>query len=218
MNILYNRFVLFILIALVSCGNLKNNAVIQEYNSLVENSVLLNVDFKLRASKLAIGKNKESGGWYVNDNEAKPIKSKFTKEGTYLLIDEQAYTQILDTFLANRLYLVNNSEEKNCFTAQDSRLDIVMQAKNYLGIWRDIEYLPQSWCGNSFHEICLNKNQFWEFPSPIFEGKYKTKLRYKLTTPSKTILSNEIGGYINPGQFRNKLPYTPKSLMDPYTN
>lgn len=47
------------------------------------------------------------------------------------------------------MYVVNNTTNKITFNAQDSRLYMKMQAKDSAGEWKDIEYLPSSWCGNS---------------------------------------------------------------------
>ena len=67
-------------------------------------------------------------------------------------------------------------------------------SKKLFGIWSDIEYIPNSWCGNSYHEICIDKGEFWEFPSLQFKGRHKTKFRYKLIRGDKDLFSNEIDG------------------------
>lgn len=177
---------------------------------------VLDVNYKLRASKLAVGKNRESNGWYVSENESQRIGDKFSKKELFLKIDETEFTLVEDKFIANKLYLVNNSNEKICLPAQDSRLYLKMQAENVLGIWSDIEYIPNSWCGNSYHEICIDKGEFWEFPSLQFKGRHKTKFRYKLEMDGNNLFSNEIDGYVNNGQFINMQKYFPMNLMNPY--
>lgn len=177
---------------------------------------VLEVSYKLRANKLAIGKNKESSGWYVSENGPQNIEDKFSDKELFLKIYENEFTLVEDKFIANKLYLVNNSNERICFPAQDSRLYLKMQAKNVFGSWNDIEYIPNSWCGNSYHEICLEKGEFWEFPSLQFKGRHKTKFRYKLEMDENDLFSNEIDGYVNNGQFINKQKYFPTNLMDPY--
>lgn len=102
---------------------------------------------------------------------------------------------------------------------------MTMQAIDKKGIWRDIEYSPQSWCGNSYHTVVLPENSMWEFTSPVYHGGQKTKLRAKLLYLSGSdrqkesiLYSNEIDGYINPGQFWNQMEYEAQGIMDPYYN
>lgn len=143
-------------------------------------------------------------------------KIKNQMVGLFLQIDEKEIILIQDKFIANKLYLVNNTDENICFPAQDSRLYLKMQAKNIIGHWQDIEYIPNSWCGNSYHEMCIDKETFWEFPSLQFKGRHKTKFRYKLEHGEKEIFSNEVEGYVNNGQFLNKQKYIPINILDPY--
>ena len=117
------------------------------------------------------------------------------------------------------------------FNAQDSRLHMKVQALNSKGEWKDIEYLPRSWCGNSYHTLTLEPNNFWTFLTPIYEGDFKTKLRIELKHIDSedksekswkkkeiTIYSNEYEGSINPGQFWRKQDYYPGGIMDPYND
>ena len=174
-----------------------------------ERTQFLDVNYKLVASKRAAEKDSESNGWYVSDNEAQQNEGRFSREGIFLRIDTEEDTLVDGTFIADRLYLVNNSEEKLCLPAQDSRLYLTMQAKNILGAWNDIEYLPNSWCGNSYHEVCLSNGEFWEFASLQFRGRYRTKYRYRLDGLESSLFSNEVEGYINSGQFVVKQEYLP---------
>ena len=127
------------------------------------------------------------------------------------------------------LYISNQSGINQLFNAQDSRLYLKLQAKNAKGEWRDIEYLPSSWCGNSYHLLTLPDQSYWSFPVPRFEGSFSTVLRAELrvvdpagpadSTRKKSdyiIYSNEFKGGINPAQFWRKPGYTPTGLMDPY--
>jgi hypothetical protein len=57
---------------------------------------------------------------------------------------------------------------------------MTMQALDEHKIWRDIEYIPSSWSGNSYHQVFLGKNEYWEFEAPLYDGAMKTKLRLKL--------------------------------------
>ena len=109
------------------------------------------------------------------------------------------------------------------------------QALDPKGVWRDIEYLPNSWCGNSYHQVVLPENHYWTFVTPVYEGCYYTKLRIELSSidPSKhkgskarrefgtikeelVLYSNEFEGSINPAQFWRRPEYQSGGIMDPY--
>ena len=124
-----------------------------------------------------------------------------------------------------KLYVSNTSKDTAYFLAQDSRMDLVIQALDKEGKWRPIEYLPSSWCGNSYHTLYLPPAHFWEFNIPVYEGEFETKLRAELLYISDqekyeldAIYSNEFEGSVNPGQFWRKAAYYPSGLMDPYND
>lgn len=130
-----------------------------------------------------------------------------------------------------RVYVANATGDTINFNAQDSRLNMKIQALDAEGKWRDIEYLPSSWCGNSYHISSLPKNHFWQFDAPVYEGVFSTMLRIELEYISagisvdshsrrekevRYIYSNEFPGKINPGQFWLKREYQRQGIMDPY--
>lgn len=116
-----------------------------------------------------------------------------------------------------RLVLVNTTGETIAFDASDSRLSIIQQAKDADGNWQPIEYLPQSWCGNSYHQVFLPAGEFWSFAAPRYEGEIKTTLRFVLLENGEPVLiSNEFEGSVNAAQFSEPQPYNPKGIMDPY--
>ena len=98
------------------------------------------------------------------------------------------------------LVLANPTDKDVKMSATDSRLSIVMQAKIEGEEWRNIEYSPRSWCGNSYHIVTLPANKAWVFIAPIYTGTIKTKLRFVLGE----ITSNEFTGSINKEQFTIK--------------
>lgn len=154
----------------------------------------------------------------------------------------------IDTIINNSLkgikaFIVNATNDTIMFNAQDGRLYLKMQALDSEKQWRDIEYLPSSWCGNSYHVTGLPNGYFWEFATLVYEGNIRTKLRLELTyvDPADTvglqrddkghirdwqysdrneivIYSNVFDGSINPGQFWRKPDYSPSSIMDPYND
>jgi len=133
-----------------------------------------------------------------------------------------------DYYKAMNVYISNTTGQGIEFDAQDCRLYMKVQAQNVEGKWKDIEYLPSSWCGNSYHILTLDTNSYWKFYTPVYSGAFKTKFRIELkyidpdNAPDAvdknviTIYSNEYDGSINPAQFWRKLDYRPHGIMDPY--
>lgn len=180
----------------------------------------INIPFQLRGFCYAYSsdKNKErSNGEAHSSNFPKNTENMFSITGFYLLINEKAFTKINEKFLGCKLYLINRTDSLVTLSAQDSRLNIIPEAKDKNGEWKPIGYNPSSWCGNSYHTIKLDNNEFWEFSIPIFTGPFHT--RYTLIYgDSVKFSSNEITGCINPSQFdtENKQGHSPVDLMDPY--
>lgn len=167
------------------------------------------------------------GGWGGSDHTFKKIKrkQKLPKDTFGISVDTESILPHFKEYKGYNLYIYNTSKDSIFFDAQDSRLYMNLQAKDTNGEWKDIEYLPSSWCGNSYHNLFLAKNSFWEFTIPKYEGALKTKLRAKLLyktnhkdKESKVIYSNEFDGSVNPAQFWYKGSYTRSGIMDPYNN
>ena len=76
--------------------------------------------------------------------------------------------------------LINRTDAVTAFTACDSCLYLAQEALDRTGHWRAIELLPEPICGNSFHRVFLDKNQYWEFAAPRYSGSVKTRLRFRL--------------------------------------
>jgi len=166
------------------------------------------------------------GGWGQSDNQSKPISAgnKLEDKKLQILADERR-TVNWQGYRGIKLTVANTSTDTLYFSAQDSRLYMKVQAKDKNGIWRDIEYLPSSWCGNSYHTVFLAPRECWEFSTPIYHGEFKTKMRVELLYKKEAnqkkddvIYSNEYTGYINPGQLWIKQEYTPRGIMDPYND
>lgn len=195
----------------------------------------LNIDFMNRGYFYAYSKpnNKDLGGFGGSDNFPKKISKSvtFTKKELSVVVHPELKDTIYGDNNAITVYIGNTTGGKINFNAQDSRLSMKVQALNSNGEWKDIEYLPSSWCGNSYHTLTLDSKHYWTFLTPIYEGEFKTKLRIELkyidpTDKSEkrwdkneiTVYSNEYEGSINPGQFWNKREYYPSGLMDPYND
>jgi len=211
--------------------DLEGNYVWREsYNeSQVQSS--FNIDYKNRAHFYASSPKVEDfdsyGGWAKSENVFKKISrpEQFQKESVNLIVDSDQSVKYLDAFDGAKLYIANTTKDSLTLSAQDSRIYLIIQALDKDGEWKDIEYTPSSWCGNSYHQVFLPPNCYWEFATPIYEGEFETQLRAKLSdiiikdqTESQTIYSNEFSGGVNPGQFWRKPSNHSSGLMDPYYN
>ena len=171
------------------------------------------------------------GGFWKSKNASHIISSKEKFQPGLL---SMVVNPMKDTFQNNysgiKVYVANTTSSPIKFNASDSRLSMKVQALNAKGEWKDIEYLPGSSCGNSYHISSLEPEHFWSFATPKYTGDFKTKLRIALSYADPndksekhwqrkelTIYSNEYEGSINPGQFWRKRDYYPTNIMDPYT-
>src|SRR5262245_40092701 len=68
------------------------------------------------------------------------------------------------------LILVNDTKKTVRFESEDSRLNIIREARDAGGRWRAIEYLPHSWCGNSYYPLELEPGRHWTFRAPVYQG------------------------------------------------
>ncbi len=167
------------------------------------------------------------GGWGKSRNSFKEISEpkKFEKEKLNLIVNPSDKGKYLETFDGIKLYIANTTKDTLFFAAQDSRLYLKIQAKDIDGEWKDIEYTPSSWCGNSYHTLFLPPTYFWEFTTPVYQGEFNTLLRaqllykgHKKQKEDHIIYSNEFSGGVNPGQFWRKQGYYSSGIMDPYNN
>lgn len=190
----------------------------------------LNIDHMLRGQFYASSPPDERydgfGGWGGaghNAYQVIPDSLRFNAGQLILNINEEE-TQSDGQFPYHPVYLANTTSDTLVFSAQDSRLYMQLQAQDKKGHWQDIDYLPSSWCGNSYHYIYLPPGHYWNFQLPVFEGAIKTKLRIRLFNfaeqarpeDRQEMYSAAFDGYVNPAQFWRKQSYTPQSIMDPY--
>jgi hypothetical protein len=188
-----------------------------------QNKQDLNIDFMLRGhiyAKSSIIDATAIGGFGGSDNLPKAINESLTlaSNGLLLKIDTVQTTTINDKYNGYKLYIANKTDTIVRLEASDSRLSVIAEVF-YKGNWKPIEYLPSSGCGNSYNDVYLKQNEYWEFDIPKFTGKIKTKLRYKLILgEDKYLYSNEILTSINKTQLKNKEAYRPNGIMDPYSD
>lgn len=191
----------------------------------------LNIDFMNRGYFYAYSTPKnteadESGGWAVSPNLPTKISDTWFPDNSLgITIDTKLTDTFTNQFYGFKLFVSNTTADTIKFSAQDSRLYLKLQAQNNKGEWKDIEYLPSSWCGNSYHRVELEPGAFWDFTIPKYNGEFQTKIRAELKyiyndnpRTERVVYSNVINGSINPGQFWNKRTYYPNGLMDPYND
>lgn len=216
--------------------NRDGEVIWQASESRSEKLTNLNIDFMNRGYFYAYSKPKEEafrGGWAESSNTPENInpKNNFPENTLSVVVRTDMKDTIYGDCNGIKVFVANQSSEEVKFNAQDSRLYMKVQAQNPKGEWKDIEYLPSSWCGNSYHTLTLEKNDYWSFLTPVYEGDFKTKLRVELKYIDPTdnsnkrwdkneliIYSNEYEGSINPGQFWRKRGYSPTGIMDPYND
>ncbi|MDC8004894.1 WG repeat-containing protein [Aureisphaera galaxeae] len=203
---------------------------IWQQKGTTKTSKRLNIDYMNRGYFIASSPTDEElsqfGGWAGSSNKFKRATKKLgLPENGFNIVVRPEEKSDYYSFEGMKLYLSNNTQDTLFFSAQDSRIYMVLQAKDLEGNWKDIEFLPNSWCGNSYHYLFLPKEHFWEFNIPKYEGAIKTTLRAKLTdwytsrnfeNQERALYSNEFEGTINPAQLWSKRPYTPTGIMDPY--
>ena len=163
-------------------------------------------------------------GWGRSANlPHKQLGSGFPDNQLSITIDTGAIVPFDSVFAGYKVFISNTTNHAFKFNAQDSRLSVKLAAEDSNGEWRYIEYLPASWCGNSYHEITLQPNSYWTFRTPKYHGEIHTRIRAALwyvdpadPKKQKTVFSNIINGSINPAQFWNKPTYHRNGIMDPY--
>lgn len=116
-------------------------------------------------------------------------------------IPRKQYTSPYDQVIKIPVFIVNNSDSAQVIEHHDGRLVMIQEALDKKGNWVAIEYFEFSGCGNSFGLNLIPQNQFMMFGINKYNGHYKTKLRVRLKTNGKTLISNEFHGSINENQF-----------------
>ncbi len=204
--------------------NSKGEYVWREKKTREKSPPGLNIDYMLRGDFYAASQSSEQfdghGGWGGSSNYAKKIgvNSSFETGKIQLKVDS-AIQKNKKNYHGFALMLANTTQDTLVLEAQDSRIYMYLQAKDSSDTWRDIMYLPSSWCGNSYHKVFLAPGEYWDFTVPAMEGDIHTKLRVALKTQSSgapEFTSNEFEGGINPAQFWRKEGYSPASIMEPY--
>jgi hypothetical protein len=217
----------------------EGNIVWQQPKEEEENPRPLNIDFMNRGyfyvDGVRTGHPITARGSF---NEKVTMRNSFQGAALSVVSIVNAELEHVSNIKGMAVFVANTTGDTIRFSAQDGRLYMKMQATDRNGAWRDIEYLPHSWCGNSYHSLSLAPNEYWQFTAPIYEGNFNTKLRIELeyvdpeslkkdtdVSPYRSlrsekhlvIYSNTFDGSINLAQFWRKPGYSANGIMDPYS-
>ncbi len=183
----------------------------------------LNIKYMLRGhfyAKSSIVDQSALGGFGGSNNSAQKVKSDLLpgETGLILHIDTAQIVPFAKEYKGYPFFIVNKADSALKLEASDSRLNVIGEAF-IEDKWQPFEYLPRSWCGNSYHSVYLQQDEYWEFVIPKFVGKIETLVRYCLILENgENIYSNEIKATINQQQLTNKNEYRPNGIMDPYVD
>lgn len=186
----------------------------------------LNIDYMNRGYFKAYSTPERGDEDYRAHNIPKQITTPGLPDNKLAVtIDTTRIDTFQQQFAGMPLFISNTTRDTVRFNAQDHLLYMTLQALDTKGQWRDIEYLPNSWCGNSYHQVELEPNAGWGFIIPAYQGENTTLMRAKLLyidkdhpKKSKVVYSNEIRAGVNPAQFWNKAAYYPDGIMNPYVD
>ncbi|MBL7825418.1 MAG: WG repeat-containing protein [Saprospiraceae bacterium] len=191
----------------------------------------LNIAFMARGYNYVFPSNMKWRG-YRNDTSmegrciARPIKTLENYPANQLGIIAQPERSAVfqKSYHGFKTYIYNTTDDTIQIDVQDNRLYLTMQALDKNGVWRDIEYSPSSWCGNSYYDVDLLPGEYWELTTPVYDGDIEATFRLAFYPKSlhgeasfeEVIYSNTFQGRLNPAQFWNKEGYSSTNLMDPY--
>ncbi|QHS60188.1 WG repeat-containing protein [Chitinophaga agri] len=155
------------------------------------------------------GHNIESEMWYQTDNNPRKIADeKFPLNTLAVTIDTTKMAMYDDKYRGYQIFVSNTTGRDVIFSAKNSCINMILQALNSKGEWKDILLPPTASCDKCSHKIVLDPYSYWRFVMPDYEGEITTKIRAKLVLTDKkdpknkhVVYSNEIAGSVNPAQF-----------------
>lgn len=188
----------------------------------------VDVDYMLRgyfyASSFGPSYLNGYGGWGHSENEVEAFRTTPERTGLEILVDTSQVVPLDSVYEGHLVVLRNHGPDTAYFPAQDSRLYMWAQAMRAES-FADIEYLPSSWCGNSYHTLFLAPGRQWTFVMPKYTGRRTARMRLALqyedefdAEERRTIYSHTFSGGVNKGQFTQKQGHSAHDIMDPYND
>ena len=150
----------------------------------------IKIDFMMRGyfyAQTSVNDKNALGGFGVGGSKPQEFTSavkKVVKQGEVnIYIETSEIVPFWNKYEGYTVYLINGTDSTSAFPASDSRLSIIAEVKQAeKDEWQAVEYLPSSWCGNSYHTVFLRQGEFWQFECPKYSGKIPVKLRFRLRT------------------------------------
>lgn len=99
------------------------------------------------------------------------------------------------------IYIINNTSDTIRILKQDWQLFLIQEAKDIDGNWKPIEYWQNSSCANSYLHQKLEPKGILATESKVYNGDFRTEIRFKLMNNRKNFYSNAISSSIYLGQF-----------------
>ncbi|HET8809508.1 MAG TPA: hypothetical protein VFM65_04500 [Flavobacteriaceae bacterium] len=125
----------------------------------------------------------------------KAIKNGITKKDINFFLEKSN-----DTIFS--IYLTNLASDSLKIIRYDSSIFTIQEAKNKEGKWKPIEYWPATGCGNSYVYYQIPPSSTLKTQSKVYQGDFKTNIRFKVNINDKVYYTNSLTGYINPNQFQ----------------
>jgi hypothetical protein len=152
-------------------------------------------------------KDEEAGGFAPCDNLPEDLNGKsWGTKGAIAIVAFPAEPVMFFEHRGFTVRVINRTADPVPFKAFDSSLDMMREAKDAEGTWREIESLPSAICGNSYHRVTLGPDQYWLIPACEYTGPIKTKmrLRLKIGKDQPAIYSNEFDGLVTAAQLAGR--------------
>jgi len=143
------------------------------------------------------------GGFGPCDNDPKDLDGQeWGAKGAVSIVAFPGEAVAYFKYRGFALRVVNRTGEAAPFAACDSALMLVRERQDADGTWHDVEVLPESICGNSYHRVFLGPGQYWEFPAREYAGPVKARVRFRLDPGGgrPALYSNEFDGQLTAAQ------------------
>ena len=138
---------------------------------------------------------------------------RFSETDTF--VDETRHRTLI------KAQLMNSTNDTLFFDYKENRIDVVIQAQDEQGIWRNISFKKgltpyEKELKTEKVKIGLPPQYFWDFELPVYQGLLKTKCRcliYMDKKGAEPIVSNTWSASVNPAQFWKSPMYSPKTIF-----
>ncbi|NOY24065.1 MAG: hypothetical protein GXO70_11225 [Acidobacteria bacterium] len=161
--------------------------------------------------------DKSAGGYAGTHNPPNTWTGKSTSSSLVLIEISDQEAPFMNVFKGFQFRIVNQTDHMIAFQGVDSTLPVIIQAF-VSGEWKPLQFKFKSYCGNSYHILCLPAKSFWNLTAPIFHGKTHMLLRLKVELLNgQTAYSREFPGYINKKQTTRNDTVIPENVWDQIT-